>query len=644
MAFTFATIFPVVFPIRFYPESDNTDPNYNFVQFDQKSYADTAMDWQTNMPYTQKCTLVDRVDIQVHIQEGDPGFPSDLLIEIFDCNNNFVATLDISHFYGRQVISGNTYTDPATGTVVQLASYHYSFMFGEYTTGVSDPLNGIYTLRVSNYSGQSDFGSLYYRSEPILVYPKHPNTMLIEAWNNTNRAAQNYIITGWDGATITGYLPKVRMRVESHIEAYNPKGFLSGYLQQEYTPQQTAAQNFRTFLYKLGSITPGVPEYVYEKVAEQLICDNVMLDGKFFSYDHENESGVKGAWKRNQNYGGTLGWSELPIRERYKNQNASVTVIPYEILPLWRSPRFEVGHDPDIFEEYFIKAGYFVAGGIVVPFQSLCIMSDTDEDSYIASLNSVIASLGLLGVIQLNSDNHFAYFSASGDHPVLPTPVVILSKFILGQYLITNPTPQISFQLTTMAGGEVAVYWNDGTTAFYQHSSPFSADLITPFYDYSLPAPDYRTIWIFHNDKISKTKFYDSTLSQVTGVFNVLPSQLKWFEINPASALQVPFELDTSMCPGLEALVIVNTNITSFGSTFLDSNQPSLGSISLTLNHLSSSAVDAALNAFVANTPVPNTFPHQFSIQAQTPAAPPTGASATARTFLTGLGWSVNTD
>lgn len=647
-------------PLRFYPEADNTNPNYNFVQFDQKAYAETAMEWQTNMPYTQKATLVDKIDVQVHIQEGDVGHPSDLTIDILDIHDNLISTLDISHFYGRQVIPGNTFTNPEDGSVTQLASYHYSFTFGEYFTGVSDPLNGLYYLRVSNYSGQSDYGSLYYRSEPILVFPQHPNTVLVQARNNTNRSLQNFIISGWDGATVTGYIPEPQLRVEGHIEAYNPKTFISAYLQQDRLPLMTNSQNYRTFRFNLGSVAAGVPEYMYEKVAEMFICDYFSIDGKAFAYDNDaSESGIKQIWKREQNYGGTLGWSEFPIREKYKNQNTSVTVVPYAILPLWRSPRFEAGHDPDVFEIYFLRSFYFIAGGVTVTVPSRSFLGTSPETVFVNYLNTVILpSYGLGGEIILNDSNYFSYKSVAGDVPSLPVSPTLLTKYFSPSYglkYVSGTPVQVLIKLTTKAGCNLAIDWNEGGALvfdYYEYSSTAPLASITPYHEYIIPVDDYREVWVFHNNKIDTVWLLDSVLSTINGLSddgtssNRLPTELTNLTISPAADYLSPAYLDLTGCISLTAVFAVTSNITSFDPIFLSQNQPNLRAINLYQNKLTSAAVDAVFNRFVANTPTPYSGPITpvFNTKFQTPPAPPTAASAAARAFLAGLGWVISTD
>ena len=107
--------------------------------------------------------------------------------------------------------------------------------------------------------------------------------------------------------------------------------------------------------------------------------------------------------------------------------------------------------------------------------------------------------------------------------------------------------------------------------------------------------------------------------------------------VNSNSQLSSVIITDTS---GLYTDILLNdNNLSSFDMSPITSNQDGI-SIDLTGNVFTSTTVDDLFN-FLGTTGWLN---GDIDISGQTPAAPPTAASLTARNTLTTDGWTITTD
>lgn len=342
-SYYFVTNFPKLNDFRFHMETPETNVLYNTFSFDEASLADSILNWQQANAYAQKKIFPDLCTIMVHTQ-ANTGIPLPYPdLDLLNSRKETIANLSVSPFTrGAQQISGYVDTNPYAGVVTQLNSYLWAFAFSDLLTAATD--SGIYYLRLSNNSADGLVAERYI-TEPILVYGANafsfPECVLIQSQNNSNRAAQWWITSGWDG----DYLPTAQHRVEAHTRPYSPKGIYVGMLEQEYQPLLLNAQNYRSFTLDLGGQSQGVPDYIYEKIGEAVITDYWTKDGITYEADvTDTDASIKQLWKGRQPEPSQLGWYTLQIRERFNSQYVSrKTVVSPCTCPILISRSISLG-------------------------------------------------------------------------------------------------------------------------------------------------------------------------------------------------------------------------------------------------------------------------------------------------------------
>ena len=200
--------------------------------------------------------------------------------------------------------------------------FRSKFRFDQLVSAPTD--NGIYYLKMRIYGNTAGTEYRDYVSEPIFVYPKHLYTTLIEATYNVNRKSEGIVAGGWvDGNSVT-----VQHRVEGFPINYEPESVNVGYLQQEYLYLQQKAQSWRTWLFAMGGVNYGVPQYMHEKVSKAFESDIWKIDGKYFSLSQSEGNSVSKLWRTTDPVASNLRWATIPIRERFSGEWVFVTETP----------------------------------------------------------------------------------------------------------------------------------------------------------------------------------------------------------------------------------------------------------------------------------------------------------------------------
>lgn len=646
------TLFVKNQPIRFYQTNAPINTNQNFVQFDQTSFNDTAMYWQQQKPYFQKATYADKIVIMVHTQAnviGDPLPYPDLIV--MDSDGNTIANLvDPAYIKGAQQIAGNTFYDPATGTTTQLNTYCWEFTFGQIW---SDPMlrgSGLYYLQLRNYAiDPSIYAEL--KSEPILVYDSHPGTILLQGKNLVNRASQNWVVDGWDSAF---YTPEAWVRVEGNPEKYEPKGIYVGYLQQEYQASMQRAQNYRSFTLNVGSVSQGVPPYMYEKASEIVLMDQFKVDYKPFIYDVEGTDGnIKKSWQSAGFGASQLGWATFPIREKYNSQNALVVTLPIPDVFLWWSPWHDpsvANPSPGLFMQYAIPRFSLInsgsAGVYPISGEAYVAYSQSDENAIIASIQADAIANGLTGTVYRDdvlaspTYGQIKYQQGIGETVTLANTIPVLYHWY-GVGITGTTTPNDVVMQFGGYGSIQVIDWQDGSP--YNAYQPADASVYTA--EHANIGTGSILIIIFHNNNMIRAVFADS--------FNILLNDipqgsmqpnLEHFNIDAGASYTTPAMLPTlASSTLLKAIKIGSTDITSFSDLFTFAFTQ-MKNIQVKNNKLSSAAVDDVFNGFVTNSPASLSGGGTIDTSLQTPLAPPTAASATARAALVAAGWTIHTD
>jgi hypothetical protein len=637
VSYTIAALFPQVCDFRFTEVTDPTTENYavgGVPQFDQLPLDEMAQDWQTPLPYYQKKTFDDKCTVMVLTNRVAAGatYPA---LTLETATTAIPLSLPSGIFInGAQRITGLTipYVNPDTfsGTATDIPADIFQWQF--YMSQILDPLtdSGVVYLRMRVYGDDALTVYREYLSEPIMVYDSFPGTVLVESKNVSTRLAQGIVTTGWND----GQVPTFQHRVEGMPLQYAPAGVAVTYLQQMYLNKQLNAQNFRTFIFRAGAVSAGVPAYMIEKLSEAFITDLWKINNKYFIANIDENGGVSNFWKIEDSETALLVVGEIPIRERYMGQNALVVATPTPDLELYTSPGFP----------YAICPWALNTGGEIVLFDHEIIEDLAGENAQIAAWNVQLSSAGAVGTIVRTTG--VLYYTGGIGVPSLFTPVRLLTKIVDIVYYREPLGGGAGYLVAGVAGVHV-FDWGDATPPTYVAVTGGSIYPQTHTYAASVGA-DYACR-MFHDDLVggiyfietgvyypSPCKFVDITGELPTGLFVLNITNCNFFG-------SLGLSIDLSPCAILADLIIRNcTLIPNFAGVFAYPN-PILSEILLGGNPLTAGGVDGIFVDFVANTwdgiltgGLINVF--------CSPPQPPTAASLAARNALIAKGWTLNTD
>jgi len=318
--------------------------------------------WQFPAKYYQKLLFSDNIVIQMHTQYAisDSGVsrlcppPLMYLCDYYDpntgayhvigaaTNNTTVgSSIDLNvapYFKGSQLISGNDYTNPYTGSVDPLASYMWSFNFEDLS--LDSPANEgaiFYVLFVNrSYETYPTVAYQYLFSEPFMVRESklsYSPTLYLESGYNANVGGdKNIVITGWydDYPTnSSSYSPVFTKRFEGYIIDFDPKAVNVGYLQQMYDQQQVFTQQKRMKILKVGELSLGIPPYLLEMITTSILSDMWIIDRySYICFNPSSQTTLSDIWKTRRDDNRTLLYANTPIMERYSAQAAIVSPTP----------------------------------------------------------------------------------------------------------------------------------------------------------------------------------------------------------------------------------------------------------------------------------------------------------------------------
>lgn len=266
--------FPILNPLKFVDENRATTNQYASKHFDEFLYTEQRNEWEQDVVYCSKWGQNDILKLQFQT-DSDP-----VSIEIKNENGDVVYSNSLNYLL-RNKYNSNLFI---------------------FETSIS--LN---TFAVGCYKAYITCDNVVLESENFEVIANIDNTVLIEYWNS--KFYGNVLFE-------TGI--KFGIRVEGLIGVMNPKSKDAMYEDQVLNQTMITSRPYRLFKLSIGG-TFGVPLWIIDKLNWAFGCNNVTIDGKFFT---KNE-GANFEQKEEESY--PLRGYNLDVRETLRRDSLVVS-------------------------------------------------------------------------------------------------------------------------------------------------------------------------------------------------------------------------------------------------------------------------------------------------------------------------------
>ena len=156
--------------IQFVEQGAVLNPKYNNLPIDKEWYYENILSYQFQQKYFQPVRQGDLIWLEFHRTDTNG-----VGIDIVSCSGDILETVYATN---QVAVEGHTYEGE------QLHTSSIRFLFSDY-----DLPNGYYYLRpfADFYDGETLIERLLYISEPLDVREEHPDTVLLECYNFSNK-------------------------------------------------------------------------------------------------------------------------------------------------------------------------------------------------------------------------------------------------------------------------------------------------------------------------------------------------------------------------------------------------------------------------------------------------------------------------
>lgn len=309
---------------------------------------------------------------------------------------------------------------------------------------------------------------------------------------------------------------------------------------------------------------------------------------------------------------------------------------PYPII--WVSP---IG--TGVSTRYAITAFEMTFGIFTASFPAAKMASASEQLSVIASYNVLAAGFGMSGIFQLQGVNVVYVQHASEEWEVTTAPLVLQTATEVRLKVITpsGATQNWSYDIGGI-GSYSITDWGDGSAITTTHPPTIAFVTVNHVYADGMTS---KAVVIYTNDTLVKTLRFTNNTTVYSALRIVTRPPISTETIVTSNQqLANPVNLPITACVNLKTLSLVLNNIISFSPPLFSGNFPLLQAVAMSNNKLSSAQVDTIFNNLVYNSPDCLTHVGSVNTLNQTPPAPPTAASATARGLLISAGWTLFTD
>lgn len=255
--------------IQMVPVGVEPTSKYHSVPFDKQWFKEHIENWQRSANYKQKVQQADQQYLTISRQGTQT-----IDLYVYDCEQEEVSEITLT----MKIDAAGVYSSQSGD--VTLCAQTFAFKFQDLSLD-----EGTYYLyaAIPYYADEILIETKHWISEPIDLKDEHEDTVLIEAWNDTNKDDVIFKYTGdYTGSYVS---PKFGLRVEGQI--LDPVKYTSAnvdFVDQNEEIRQDYSQGWIVKQLMVGGDL-GIPPYLLEKINLYLCCDNVYIDGRRISKD-----------------------------------------------------------------------------------------------------------------------------------------------------------------------------------------------------------------------------------------------------------------------------------------------------------------------------------------------------------------------
>lgn len=619
---------PLANNIAFRPSDIVLPAKYHKLHEDQEWFYDNIRTGQRKRRYAQKVQQSDKIYIETHRTDR-----TDVVLRIY--NKSFQQQgSDISPDF---IIydSGSTYKKN-DGTYVDLTVHKWQFRFSDYTLD-----DGEYFLVIvyEHYIGVVLQETRYRVSEPIDLREDHPDTILLEYFNNSNKddIVYNYNVTGssdYSGGFF--FKPRWGLRIEGDMRPdsmnYVEEEVL--YREQQQQPRKAYSDTSRTLDLEIGKPKGfGVPPYLVDKLFHIFDHDEIYYEGRRIE-KIEGDS-----------------WDIEKDSDAYPFYSLSRTIQEYrkdDKITDVRGQKYTFFVEPASAPYYIYRQGFTINPYVLVAYV-VRALSTAERNALLSYLNTVIVDgMNMSGTFSYDSGVYY-YQNAVGEN-FIPDNGTILTSYITQVYTTAGVNETAQFTIKGLNGG---VDWGDSSNNNFI-SAGTNADIN---HTYASAGTYNANVFAFKNQTFTSDLIING--SQFTGVLTNI-SDDAYSNLDNFLAVYADFSglgsgLDLSFLANsaysLKSLSLNACQLAAFdGSVFASFPKGSpvfgvdrwdkLTYISLYNNNLTKTEVEDFMNDFYVNT---NHFTAGFLDfrQSSVIGAFASGTPQTQKDNLVNAGWTV---
>lgn len=618
---TYAFI-PPINPIRFVEKDYSFSDEFGHKPYGLAGFTDSLTNQEVDEPYFQPFKKSGEITLQF-VRGIVDGGTNETKIKFYSEQAALLLTINVNHDFFL-TLSGNT--DPDTDE--QLHALKAYFSPSQYSQ--LNDYDLVWIELELNYDGTY---RRFRSSAPIYLFTDNEGFVKIQYTNDTNDYG-----CYWENRNQSFY-PVFQLYVEADRMKKVSASERLTYEDMNQKLEKLYSKAYDKYTFNVGGNSQGVPDYMIDIVDRALMCDNVSIDGRAYRFEEAGESSGNSP----------LQTKEYTLREA--DENSKYTYKGTQVT-LWERPA----------SGYPYAVGNITLqdlGGRVIRLDARILTNSGDETALLSILDARAVLNNSTGTFS-ESSGTFIFTNGQNESFGLVSDVQVLTKKV--DIVVNVGTSSGIYRHTVTFPNNFDAYYHivnfgESTNISFDTLYTSNAGAINASYTY-ITTGNY-TISVFHKDldtvfNINNTVSTQPKITNVTGVFSSTLRRiyLRNHDFSALASLDLAFIAPAK--DTLDTLVITGSNlqaITAGWASGLVVGIPpnwyrpfyNIGFIDLSRNSLDTAGVDAFCNELHGSTRWQGGL-KSLALNYQSPLAPPTGSSLTARNAFIAAGWTVFTD